>query len=656
MADAKQRLLIEIAVKNQQALGKVQTDLKKIETRSFSLGKALKAATGALVAFGAIRVGQFILRTAAQFQDLRVALSAVTGSIEDGRKAFNFILDFAKSSIFEVDDLTNTFIKLKGAGIEPTVKLLTMFQDVASVTTDRVGALNAMTDLYSRTTAGGLGLEELNRLGDRGIPVFKMLSDTLGISRLQISKVGQSAEGAKLILDAMEFSLTKAFGGSAAALTNNYSQAVSNLNDAFSGLADSIGKGFLPVLTKTIKEVSGGTDDFRQLGEVVGVNLGVAFGAIAHGLLLFAKNFKLFLGLGIAFAFYKVAGAAIRLGGSMLVIGKTVADGLLAPLTKGKKLLGTFLNFLKKNAVQLGALAVSVAGAKLVLDEFDKMALKLEGTLGETNSQMAELDKKIEEMKNNVLEADGAFASFRKRLANLNQLGLDAAIVKEFEKLYNQIQLGTGIVDIGANAFRSFAKAVGDSLADAIVDGKNFAESMANAFRAITKGIISSITQLLIEVFVLELLRPKIEAIRDAIFGETKVRDQNTKAVEKNTKAKLINAAVSFLTGGLFADGGEVGYANGGKIGFGGARAGGGSVGGSNAFLVGERGPELFIPNSAGTVVSNETMGSRMGETNINFTINAVDAQGFDELLLSRKGLIIGTIQQAFRQQGRRLA
>jgi len=72
--------------------------------------------------------------------------------------------------------------------------------------------------------------------------------------------------------------------------------------------------------------------------------------------------------------------------------------------------------------------------------------------------------------------------------------------------------------------------------------------------------------------------------------------------------------------------------------------------------LVGERGPELFIPNSAGTIVSNETMGSRMGETNINFNINAVDAAGFDELLLSRKGLIIGTIQQAFRQQGRRFA
>lgn len=656
MADAKQRLLIEIAIKNQQALGKVQTDLRKIESRSFSLGKALKAATGALVAFGAVRVGQFILRTAAQFQDLRVALSAVTGSIENGKEAFNFILDFAKTSIFEVDDLTNTFIKLQGAGIEPTTELLTMFQDVASVTTDRVGALQAMTDLFSRTTAGGLGLEELNRLGDRGIPVFKMLSDTLGISRLQISRVGQSAEGAKLILDALSFSLTKAFGGSAAALTNNYSQAVSNLNDAFSGLADSIGKGFLPVLTNTIKEVSGGTDDFRELGEVVGVNIGVAFGAIAKGLLLFAKNFKIFLTLGIAVAFFKIAGAAIRLGGALMVVGNAVVTGLLGPFKKRANVLKSILNFFKKNAVALTQLAAAVTGAKLILDEFDKMAKEVEGTLGETNDQIAEMDKKIEEMNKNVRDADGAFAAFRQRLANLNQLGLDVAIVQQFEKLYNQIQLGTGIVDIGTNAFRSFAKAVGDSLADAIVDGKNFAESMANAFRAITKGIISSITQLLIEVFVLELLRPKIEAIRDAIFGETKVRDQNTKAVEKNTKAKLINAAVSFLTGGLFADGGAVGYANGGKIGFGGARAGGGSVGGSNAFLVGERGPELFVPNSAGTVVSNETMGNRMGATNVNFNINAVDAAGVDQILVSRRGLITNIVNEAMNRQGRRFA
>ena len=656
MAVSTQKLLLEIQIKNQQALGKVQRDLKKVEARSFSLGKALKAATGALVAFGAVRVGQFIIRTAAQFQDLRVALSAVTGSIENGRKAFDFILDFAKTSIFEVDDLTNTFIKLQGAGIEPTTKLLTMFQDVASVTADRVGTLQAITDLYSRTTAGGLGLEELNRLGDRGIPVFKMFEEALGISRLEISKIGRTSEGSAILLEAFEIAANKAFGGSAAKLTNNYSQAVSNLNDAFSGLADAIGRGFLPVLTDTIKQVSGGTDNFRELGEVVGVNIGVAFGAIAKGLLLFAKNFKLFLSLGIAVAFFKIAGAAIRLGGALMVVGNAVVTGLLGPFKKGASILKSILNFFKKNAATITQLAAAVAGTKLILDEFDKMAKKVEGTLVETESQMAKVDEAIEKMKNNVLDADGAFASLRQRLKNLNQLGLDAALVKKFETLYDQVQLGTGIVNTGATAFRSFAKAVGDSFADAIVDGKNFAESMANAFKSITKAIISSITQLLIEVFVLELLRPKIEAIRDAIFGETKERDKNTKAVEKNTKAKLINAAVSFFTGGLFANGGEVGYANGGKIGFGGARAGGGPVGGNNAFLVGERGPELFVPNAAGTIIPNERMGSSLGSTNINFNINAVDAQGVDQILVNRRGLITNIVNEAMSRQGRRFA
>jgi hypothetical protein len=83
----------------------------------------------------------------------------------------------------------------------------------------------------------------------------------------------------------------------------------------------------------------------------------------------------------------------------------------------------------------------------------------------------------------------------------------------------------------------------------------------------------------------------------------------------------------------------------------------GGNVGTGGAYLVGERGPELFVPNTAGTVVSNEASGRAMGgEVTVNFNISAVDAAGFDELLLSRKGLIIGTIQQAFRQQGRRFA
>ena len=74
--------------------------------------------------------------------------------------------------------------------------------------------------------------------------------------------------------------------------------------------------------------------------------------------------------------------------------------------------------------------------------------------------------------------------------------------------------------------------------------------------------------------------------------------------------------------------------------------------------IVGEEGPELFVPDRAGTVVpSGAPTGAAIGgEVTVNFNISTVDADSFDDLLLSRKGLIIGTIQQAFRQQGRRFA
>jgi len=65
----------------------------------------------------------------------------------------------------------------------------------------------------------------------------------------------------------------------------------------------------------------------------------------------------------------------------------------------------------------------------------------------------------------------------------------------------------------------------------------------------------------------------------------------------------------------------------------------------------------LFVPRSTGTVVPNDAMANTVGgEVNVNFNINAVDAASFDQLLISRKNLIVGTIQQAFRQQGRRFA
>ena len=47
--------------------------------------------------------------------------------------------------------------------------------------------------------------------------------------------------------------------------------------------------------------------------------------------------------------------------------------------------------------------------------------------------------------------------------------------------------------------------------------------------------------------------------------------------------------------------------------GFGGPKAMGGPVSGGKSYLVGEEGPELFVPHASGTIVPNNKMGSGGG-------------------------------------------
>lgn len=81
-------------------------------------------------------------------------------------------------------------------------------------------------------------------------------------------------------------------------------------------------------------------------------------------------------------------------------------------------------------------------------------------------------------------------------------------------------------------------------------------------------------------------------------------------------------------------------------------RALGGPVSGSNPYVVGERGPELFVPNQAGTIVRNDQLGGK--SVNVNFTIVANDSAGFDTLLNSRKGMIKQLISDAMLDKGQR--
>ena len=60
---------------------------------------------------------------------------------------------------------------------------------------------------------------------------------------------------------------------------------------------------------------------------------------------------------------------------------------------------------------------------------------------------------------------------------------------------------------------------------------------------------------------------------------------------------------------------------------FGGGKASGGSVSSGTAYVVGEKGPELFVPTGSGNIIPNNRLSG--GGTTINLTVNgAIDAEG----------------------------
>jgi hypothetical protein len=97
-----------------------------------------------------------------------------------------------------------------------------------------------------------------------------------------------------------------------------------------------------------------------------------------------------------------------------------------------------------------------------------------------------------------------------------------------------------------------------------------------------------------------------------------------------NLVAGLIRAFETLIGFGARI-GGAIGGAVG-ALGFGGGRAMGGPVSAGTAYMVGERGPELFVPKGSGTIVPN---GAGRGAT-INLTVNgAIDSESTARQIVS---------------------
>ena len=121
------------------------------------------------------------------------------------------------------------------------------------------------------------------------------------------------------------------------------------------------------------------------------------------------------------------------------------------------------------------------------------------------------------------------------------------------------------------------------------------------------------------------------EPYEKQITTEKKAQNDAQKAANRdNAKTSFFNIVSSFIGG----------------------KSQGGALGKGQPSIVGERGPELFIPNSSGQITQN-ARGMSGRSAVVNFNINTIDSRGFDEALQQNRGTITAIINNALTEKGR---
>jgi uncharacterized coiled-coil protein SlyX len=165
-----------------------------------------------------------------------------------------------------------------------------------------------------------------------------------------------------------------------------------------------------------------------------------------------------------------------------------------------------------------------------------------------------------------------------------------------------------------------------DALARSVIYGEKLSETFRRMVQDIAYQLLSALIQWGIQLAVAWLY--------------TKYIKKEEKDITREKQKQLaLQAAIVALGGG----------GGGGFFGFG--KQHGGAIRKGQPVLVGERGPEMFIPNTSGQITQN-ARGTGGGSTNVNFSITTLDASGFADLLNENRGTISNIINQAVNERG----
>ena len=260
-------------------------NLKVINETAKTFNGVLKQAAGLAGAYLGLRgltsTFKSIVGVNAEFERLSGSLKTVTGSAKAAKEAFSLIEDFATSTPYQLDEIVDSFIRLKAMGLEPSMEALTSYGNTASAFGKNI------LEFVSAVTSATVG--EFERLKTFGIKA-KVEGDTV-----KFVFQGVTTEVAKNATEIERYLRSIGninFGGAMAEQMNTMGGTMSNIEDAMAKVARTIGESGLNDAIKGVLEqfntlISGSNSAAKSIGGALAtaVNVaGKAFFALANNI------------------------------------------------------------------------------------------------------------------------------------------------------------------------------------------------------------------------------------------------------------------------------------------------------------------------------------------------------------------------------------
>lgn len=261
------------AQKNQAAMRIVQQSTMAASRGIDTIGNRSMVAAG--VAGAAFN--QTFVKTAAQFERYEIMLTRLQGSEEKGKAAMSWIQDLAVSTPYAVNELTESFVKLKALGIDPMDGSMQAVIDQAAILGGTAETIDGIAlALGQAWTKGKLQGEEAMQLLERGVPVWDYLvkaskeighNNGIGYTAEQLQEMASNGKLGRSAIASLIQEMGRQTNGSAKAMMNSWNGMISNMGDHWSMFQkDVMDSGAFDALKEQLKSVLDELDEMKQDG------------------------------------------------------------------------------------------------------------------------------------------------------------------------------------------------------------------------------------------------------------------------------------------------------------------------------------------------------------------------------------------------------